>query len=133
MLHFRTILLWLAFFLIILQQVWDYSDNLYLGMIYRLLPSAVLLLWFLISIFFNETEKLRYDKLSLRIKKLLFILRPLASFTIVMGAIFKLLYWPFGNIALAIGIALMACYSTIISIYGYSKTDEPNDIIDDLN
>lgn len=133
MLHFRTILLWLAFFLIVLQQAWDYTDNLYLGMVYRLLPSAVLLLWFLLSIFFTETEKLRYDKLSNRLKKLLFLLRPLASFTIVLGAIFKLLNWPFGNVSLAIGIALMASYSTIISIYGYSKSDEPNDIIDDLN
>lgn len=133
MLHFRTILLWLAFFLIVLQQIWDYSDNLFLGIIYRLLPSAVLLLWFLVSIFFNETEKLRYDQLSVRIKNLLFILRPLASLTIVMGAVLKLLYWPFGHLALTIGIALMAVYSTIISLYGYSKSEEDNDIIDDLN
>ena len=133
MLHFRTILLWLAFILIALQQVWDFNGNYLLGLVYRLLPSAVLLLWFLLSIFFNESEKLKSDGLSKTIKKLILILRPLASFTIVLGAILKIMHWPFGNIALATGIGVMAVYSTIISVYGYRSSDEPNDIIDDIN
>lgn len=133
MTHFRTILLWLAFFLIALQQVWDFNGNYLLGMAYRLMPSAVLLLWFLLSIFFNESEKLKSDKLSNSIKKLIYILRPLASFTIVLGAILKIMHWPFGNIALAAGIGVMAIYSTVISIYGYRSSDEPTDIIDDLD
>ena len=133
MTHFRTILLWLAFFLIALQQVWDFNGNYFLGMVYRLLPSAFLLLWFLLSIFFNESEKLKSDRLSNSVKKLIYILRPLASFTIVLGAILKIMHWPFGNIALAAGIGVMAIYSTIISIYGYRSSDEPTDIIDDLD
>jgi hypothetical protein len=67
------------------------------------------------------------------IKKLIIILRPLASFTVVLGAILKIMHWPYGNIALATGIGVMAVYSTIISIYGYRSSDEPNDIIDDID
>jgi len=133
MLHFRTILLWLAFFLIVLQQVWDYNGSYLLGLVYRMLPSAVLLLWFLLSIFFNESEKIKSDNLSSGTKKLIHILRPLASFTVVLGAILKIMHWPLGNIALAAGIGVMAVYSTIISLYGYRSSDEPNDIIDDLD
>ena len=133
MLHFRTILLWLAFILIAMQQIWVYNGNYLLGLVYRLLPSAVLLLWFLLSIFFNESEKLKSDGLSNSIKKLILILRPLASFTVVLGAILKIMHWPYGNIALALGIGVMAVYSTIISIYGYRSSDEPNDIIDDID
>lgn len=133
MTHFRTILLWLAFILIVLQQFWDYNGYFMLAMAYRLLPSGILLLWFLLSIFFYESEKLRYDKLPPRMRKISFILRPLASFTIVLGAILKILHWPFGNIGLASGIAFMAMYSTIISVYGYISPEESSDIIDDLD
>ena len=133
MTHFKTILLWLAFFLIILQQLWDYNGHFTLAMIYRLLPSAMLLLWFLLSIFFSESEKIRYDKMPVNMRKLSFLLRPLASFTIVLGAILKIMHWPWGNIALAAGIGVMAIYSTIISVYGYRSSDEPTDIIDDLD
>lgn len=133
MTHFRTILLWLAFSLIVLQQIWDYNGNFTLAMVYRLLPSGILLLWFLLSIFFHESEKLKYDKLPSKIRKLITIIRPLASFTIVLGAILKILHWPYGNIALSYGIAFMAIYSTIISLYGHHSSDVPSDIIDDLD
>lgn len=132
MLHFRTVLLWLAFILIALQQFWDYNSNIELGIIYRLLPSGILLLWFIISIFIKEKVKIKVAETPKAAMIALRVFRPLAGATIVGGALFKIMHWPYGNIMLAIGIGFMAIYSTALGMYAIRSTDEPDDIIDDL-
>lgn len=133
MLHFRTILLWLAFLLLVLQHVIDFNSDITLGIIFRLTPSGILLLWFLLSLFFREKLKIQKLNTPAWVFKLLNILRPLASMSIVLGAMFKIMHWPFGNLMLIAGIACMAVYSTILSRFAYVRPEHDPDIIDDLD
>lgn len=133
MLHFRTILLWLAFVLLVLQQFIDFNSDITLGIIFRLTPSAVLLLWFLLSLFFREKLKIQKLNTPQWVFKLLNILRPMASMSIVTGAMFKIMHWPLGNLMLIAGIAFMAVYSTILSRFAYIRPEQDPDIIDDLD
>ncbi len=130
---FRTILLWLAFLLLIVQLFWDYSGNLYLAMLFRLIPSAVLVLWFVFSIFFAQKESIKIDTLPLSKKRQIKLTRVVASFVIITGAVFKLMHWAGGNLLLVSGIGCMAIYSTLITIYGHITSNEQNDIIDDFS
>lgn len=134
MLFFRTILLWLAFLLLLIQNFIEFDlDNIYLGIVYRLLPTGLLLLWFGLSVFFREKLKINlaetpgFAVISIR------ILRPLASIFIVSGALFKILHWPYGNYMLIAGIGFMAVYSTFLSIYSFTGSDQNPEIIDDMN
>lgn len=128
---FRSILLWLAFLLVTLQFFWNYSSNVTLAVIYRLLPSIVLLLWFALSVLFKVNVKLKIDTIPKFVVLIFKILRPLSSLTIVTGALIKYNHLAHGNQFLAVGLLFMAINSTIISIYGVDTTDRPNDIIDD--
>ncbi len=128
---FRSILLWLAFILVTLQFFWDYNGNILFGIIYRLLPTAILLLWFGISLFVKDKIKIDSRKLNKKNILILKYLRPVASLSIVTGAIFKYLHIFNGNILLAIGLFAMAFYSSFLYFIGYSVSDSPNDILDD--
>lgn len=131
MLSFRTILLWLAFFLLILQYFWDYSSNLIIGIIYYMLPTLLLVLWFGISLFSKDKIRIHPDKITPLMLQLLRFLRPLASISIVLGALLKYSHFSEGNFLLAMGLFFMAVYSTILNRIGESTSDKPNDIIDD--
>lgn len=131
MLSFRTILLWLAFLLLIFQFFWDYSSNLIIGIIYYMLPTLVLLLWFGISLFSRDRIRIHPEKTTKLTLQLLRYLRPLASITIVLGALLKYSRYSEGNILLTIGLFFMAAYSTILNRIGEPSSDKPNDIIDD--
>jgi hypothetical protein len=130
MLLFRTILLWLAFFLLILQNFVIFN-NFTLGLIFRLVPTGILVLWFLLSIFIKDNMKLRPEKLKRHTVILINILRPAASLSIVLGAIFKIMHWPFGTFMLVSGIGFMAVYSTLLSIISKPRDEYNPDILDD--
>lgn len=133
MLHFRTILLWLAFIMLVLQYFVEIRSSITLGIIFRLLPSAILLFWFLLSLFFKVKLKIQVQSTPAWVITLLNILRPMASISIVIGALFKIMHWPFGNIMLIMGIAFMAVYSTILSRFAETGSSQNPDIIDDMN
>jgi hypothetical protein len=132
MLHFRTILLWLAFLLLILQHFIFFND-ITIGLIFRLIPSGILLLWFLLSVFIKENLKIKTSGLSKTLLFFIRILRPAASITIVLGALFKILHWPFGNLMLISGIGFMAVYSTILSKVSIRSEEYNPDILDDFD
>lgn len=133
MLQFRTILLWLAFVLLILQYFVDIRFSIALGIAFRLTPSALLLLWFLLALFFREKLKIDPANTPRPVLMLFRILRPLSSASIVAGAIFKLLHLPYGNLLLITGIGFMATYSTLLSVFAYEKPADHPDIIDDAD
>jgi len=132
MLHFRTILLWLAF-LLLLSQYFINFDHFAFGLIFRLMPSGILLLWFLLSIFIKDKFKINMEKISTTLLFLIKILRPAASISIVLGAMLKIMHWPFGNILLIAGIGFMAIYSTILSKISTQKEDYNPEIVDDVD
>lgn len=132
MLHFRTILLWLAFMLLLLQYFIDFRYNINLGIAFRLAPSALLILWFILSLFFKENLKISPEETPKSVLTLLNLLRPLASICIILGAIFKLTALPNGNIMLLAGIGFMALYSSLLSVFAFEKNQKYDDILDDL-
>jgi hypothetical protein len=132
MLAFRTILLWLAFIVLLLQVFISFDDNLILGIIFRLSPSAILLLWFLLSIFFKLNLKIDNELTPNWVIKTISILRPLASLSIVCGAIFKIMHLQYGDLMLLLGIGFMAIYSSFLSAYSSHESGENPDIIDDI-
>ncbi len=131
MLKFRTILLWLAFLLLLAQYFIDIK-NIRLGLIFRLTPSALLLLWFLLSVLIRIRVKIRMENISRPYVIMIKVFRPVASISIVLGALLKIMHWPFGNSMLVTGIGCMAVYSTIISHFATAKEAYDPDIIDDL-
>jgi hypothetical protein len=131
MLHFRTILLWLAFVLLVSQYFITFEHYLF-AIIFRLVPSGILLLWFFLSVFIKDRIKINPGNISKFNLLLIRVLRPLASMTIVLGAIFKISHWPYGNLLLITGIGFMALYSTLLSRIYIRKDDYNPDIVDDL-
>jgi hypothetical protein len=131
MLLFRTILLWLSFTLLLLQYFITIDFNLEIGVVYRLLPSGLLILWFLLSVF--SREKLVFDpnKVPTFSKLMIKYLRPIASLSIILGAFLKILKMYNSNEFLVIGIGFMSLYSSLIYFYTVDKQNRPDDIIDD--
>lgn len=130
MLHFRTILLWLAFIGLVLQYFIDIQINITAAIVFRLAPSALLILWFILSVLFKEHLKIRPEDTPALVLKLMGLLRPLASICVVLGALFKLSGLLNGNFMLLSGIGLMALYSTLLSLYAYDHSVQRDDIID---
>jgi hypothetical protein len=131
MLHFRTILLWLAFILLVLQNFIAFN-NLSYELWFRLVPSGILLLWFLLSIFIKEKFKINLKRVSAIQRLSIIILRPSASLAIITGAVLKLLHLPYGNTMLVAGIGFMAVYSTILSQVSTHHEEYDHEIIDDV-
>jgi len=73
------------------------------------------------------------EKISTTLLFLIKILRPAASISIVLGAMLKIMHWPFGNILLIAGIGFMAIYSTILSKISTQKEDYNPEIVDDVD
>lgn len=131
MLGFRTLLLWLAFILIILQQFVDVQTGIAVGMAYRLTPSALLLLWFIISLIDRNKYVINTRRIPAFVSGAFRLLRPLSSITIISGAIFKLLHLPGGNLLLFAGIFLMSFYSTLLYFYARETGRYNPNILDD--
>lgn len=130
--HFKTILLWLAFILL-LSQVWiDNQSNVIIGFAYRLAPSLCLLIWFFLALLFKQTLKINAIEIPKCALLSLKILRPLSSGLIILGALFKLMHWPWGSLFLTLGIGFMALYSTVLNQYSYLQGEQNPNIIDDL-
>lgn len=131
MLLFRTILLWLSFILLISQYFIDIREIIP-GFIFRLLPSGLLLLWFLLTVLVKEKIRIRPSQ-SKFLLNVFHIMRPLASISIVLGAILKILHWPFGNPMLIAGIGFMAIYSSILCKIAIPRDDYNPDVLDDMD
>lgn len=132
MLHFRTILLFLAFILLVIQG-FVYFDNLRLGIFFRLIPTALLLVWFVSSIFGPKKYTIQLNHSNRKLVSAIKILRPLASLTIIIGAILKILHVSYGNYFLTAGIGLLAFWSLLFSLVAISKDEYNPEIIDDID
>lgn len=131
MLWFRTILLWLSFVLLISQYFIDVRAIIP-GFIFRMLPSGLLLLWFLLTVLVKEKVRIQPGQ-SKFLVTLFHFMRPMASISIVLGAILKILHWPFGNPMLIAGIGFMAIYSTILCKIAIPRDDYNPDVLDDMD
>ena len=129
MLHFRTLLLFLAFVLLLIQQFVLFDDIW--GIAFRLIPSALLIIWFLVSIFNPKKYSIDSEKVSKKIVISIRILRPLASLLIVIGAIFKLMHWTNGNYRIIAGIGVLAVWSFLFSLVAFNQSEYNPEIIDD--
>ena len=132
MLLFRTILLWLAFSLLILRYFISFNDPHY-DLWFMMLPSGILLLWFLLSFFIKEKVRVNLKNLSKIQRFSLLLLRPSASLAIIAGAVLKLLTLPYGNLLLVSGIGFMALYSTLLSLVSIPVDEYNPEIIDDTD
>lgn len=131
MLAFRTALLWLSFALLIIQLFVDVQVGITGGIAFRLAPSALLLIWFLTSLFDRSRLSINHKEIPALAVKAFRILRPLSSITIISGAVFKLLHLAGGNLLLYAGIFLMAVYSTLLFIYARETGKYDPDILED--
>lgn len=132
MLHFRTILLFLAFILLLVQE-FVLFDNLRLGIVFRLIPSALLIIWFMVSILSPKKYGIDTNKINKYILTALRFLRPLASISIITGAILKIMHWQYGNYFLIAGIGVLAIWSFLFSLVAFNQAEYNPEIIDDTN
>ncbi len=133
MLIFRTLLLWMAFVLLLLLEIEFFPDlQLKFSLMFRLVPSILLAAWFLLNIF--SKEKTQYSPLIKRSTIVLITwLKSIANIAILVGAFFKLLHLPYAQLCLVGGIGVLALWSSILARWSVQKSDYNPDIIDDMN
>jgi hypothetical protein len=128
MLLFRTILLWMAFILLIVIEL-PFTGNLDIGF-FRLLPSLILVLWFVSYFFKKQRYAVRRDA-DRRIVSALGYLRPLANISVIAGAVMRLSRVPYSNIPLIAGIGLLALVSSLWMKVSLERPEYDPEIIDD--
>ncbi|MES2616240.1 MAG: hypothetical protein V4613_00060 [Bacteroidota bacterium] len=129
MVHLRTVLLWLAFVLLIVLE-FTFIRDIKLGVLFRLSPTFLLLIWFVIYLL--SAKRYQFGKsVSLKTIQIVNFIRFIANITIVLGAIFKIMHWSGAQLLLVIGIGFLAVWSTLLSKLTIEKIDYNPDIIDD--
>jgi len=129
---FRTILLFLSFFLLVLQPFLVFGEDRVLeGFVFRMIPNLLLLLWFILTLV--SKDKLRpnpalFPKKALQVLKLL---RPLSGGSIILGALFRLLHYSGSYLLITSGIGCMAVYSLLVYLYAERVRNYNPDILDD--
>jgi hypothetical protein len=129
MLKLKAILLWIAFVFLTIEFVFPLSLSYYF--VFRILPIASLLLWFIISLISKNNYHLNGHLVHSRNIWIIKYVRPLASILIVLGASFKLLKWNYSDLLLIVGIGCMAIFHTFLSKIAIIKSEYNPDIIDD--
>ncbi len=131
MLNFRTLLLSLAFIFLVGQE-FIFFNNSSIGLAFRLIPTALLIVWFVLSIFGPQKYKIQVTLSNKRIILALKFLRPLANLSIILGAVLKLLHLNYGNYFLTAGIGFLAIWSLLFSFVANNIDNYNPEIIDDI-
>ncbi len=130
MLVLRTVFLWLAFAILLFLEL-NILPELYLKVsaIMRLIPSALLLGWFVIYIFNKDKSQLsKYAPKSTL--TWLSVLKTIANLAIVSGAVTRILHYTHSQLLLVSGIGFLALWSSVLAYYSELKSDFNPDIID---
>lgn len=128
MLHLRTVLLWLAFVLLISLE-FVYISNFSVAMTLRLGPTFILLLWILSYFFYTRKYTFGKDVGKGKVRLINFV-RVLANIFIVSGAIARIMHYKGAQLLLISGIGLLALWSTFFSVLAVEKKTYDPDIID---
>jgi hypothetical protein len=129
MLKFKTLLLWIAFTFLAIEQLFTLNSTTYL--FFRMIPIGSMIVWFIISLFNKNNFKINPLKVTHKNAWILRYVRPIASLLIIFGAAAKLLRWPYSDMPLIFGIGCMALYYTALSRVAEPKKDYLPDVIDD--
>ncbi len=100
------------------------------GIVFRLLPSFILVIWFAA----NFLNKRRYQLAKNTGKNLILtlsFLKTIANITIVTGAVMKLYHISYSQFLLIGGIGFLATWSSILVKVSVEKSGYNPDIIDD--
>ena len=95
----------------------------------RLIPSALLLAWFVIYIFNKDKSQLS-KRAPKAVVIWLTVLKTVANLAIVSGAVMRILHYPFSQLLLVSGIGFLALWSSVLAYYSELKSDFNPDIID---
>ncbi len=130
MLVLRTVFLWLAFAVLLFLEL-NILPELYLRVsaFMRLIPSALLLAWFVIYIFNKDKSQLS-KRAPKAVVIWLTVLKTVANLAIVSGAVMRILHYPFSQLLLVSGIGFLALWSSVLAYYSELKSDFNPDIID---
>ena len=130
MLVLRTVFLWLAFAVLLFLEL-NILPELYLKVsaVMRLIPSALLLAWFVIYIF--NKDKSQLSKHAPKAVVLwLSVLKTVANLAIVTGAVMRIMHYSHSQLLLVSGIGFLALWSSVLAYYSELKSDFNPDIID---
>lgn len=132
MLVLRTVFLWLAFAVLLFLEL-NILPDLYLKVsaIMRLVPSMLLLAWFVIYLFNKDKYQLNRNAPK-AIVSWLSVFKATANIAIVAGALMRILHISFSQVFLVSGIGFLAVWSTVLTYYSVLKSDFNIDIIDDM-
>lgn len=130
MLVLRTVLLWLAFAVLLFLEL-NILPELYLKVsaVMRLVPSALLLAWFVIYIFNKDKSQLSKGAPK-SVVIWLSVLKTVANLAIICGAVMRILHYAHSQLLLVSGIGFLALWSSVLAYYSELKSDFNPDIID---
>lgn len=131
MLHFRTILICLAFLTLLISRYVYFSDY-NLNLVLNFAPTVLLILWFLSSIFIHKKYEIDKNKINKTSYKALILVKNLANFSIVLGALFELMHWTGGTQLLITGLGFLSFWSIFISLTFKEKYENDPNIVDDM-
>ena len=130
MLILKTVLLWIVFILLIVLEI--SNDAVFnLGVFFRLTPSLLLAIWFIVHIANRQRYQYKKDVSKITIL-VLSVFKTTANATIICGAALKIGHLEYSQILIIIGIGFLALWSTIlIGVYEEKGIYNP-EIIDDV-
>lgn len=133
MLVLRTVFLWLAFAVLLFLEL-DVLPDLYLRVsaMIRLVPSLLLLAWFVIYLFNKDKYQLSKNAPK-AIVTWLSVLKATANIAIVAGALMRIFHFSYSQLLLVSGIGFLAVWSTVLTYFSVLKSDFNPDIIDDMD
>lgn len=126
----RTLLLWAAVIMLVFLEFFTASDFRF-SIIFRLVPSVLLLLWFVLYMVGRQRYiyKENIGKNTIRLIKLI---RTIANVAIIGGALLRLGHFQYSQVLLIAGIAFLALWSTILIAVSVEKVAYNPDIVDDF-
>lgn len=131
MVHLRTVVLWLAFVLLILLD-FTFIRDIKLGLMFRLSPTILLFVWFILYLTGAKGHQFG-KKVSKSTIRVVTIIKFVANITIILGAVFRIMHWTGAQMLLVVGIGFLAVWSTLLSKLTIEKSDYNPDIVDDID
>lgn len=127
----RTLLLWLSFAMLVFLEFFT-TTGFRFGIIFRLVPSAMLLLWFILYTIGKQRYIIRPGISRFNIR-LIFWIRNIANLLIIGGALLKLGHFSWAHYSLVAGIGSLALWSTLLILISVEKNHYDPEIIDDTS
>ena len=129
MLVFRTVLLWVAFVLLVTAEF--LTASVQFSIVFRLIPSALLLLWFVSYLAGRQRYQFKKE-VNNAARRIVLVLKNIANITIIAGAVLRLMYMPYSQLLIVSGIGCLAIWSTFLIVVSEEKLKYNPEIIDDI-